>query len=269
LFQSITVEKYLGKKANYHTHTTRCQHASGTDREYVEAAIEAGFEVLGFSDHGPHLYRDGYVSGVRMTMDGFEDYARSILELKKEYAGTIEVLLGLEMEYFPRTFAQEMDILSGYPLDYMILGQHFYDDEQNNPYVGRATTDPELIKTYVATSLEALDTGCFMYMAHPDIPEYLGDPAFYKKTMRPLYEALAAHRMPLEINVNGYREGKSYPSPALIDAGLPTGNRFIVGVDAHSPKSLCHKPSYTYCANLAMRRNAPLINLNDNLILHF
>ena len=30
--------------ANFHTHTSRCNHASGTDREYVEAAIEAGRE---------------------------------------------------------------------------------------------------------------------------------------------------------------------------------------------------------------------------------
>ncbi len=39
--------------ANYHTHTKRCRHAVGEDREYVEAAIEAGLKVLGFSDHTP------------------------------------------------------------------------------------------------------------------------------------------------------------------------------------------------------------------------
>ena len=26
--------------ANYHTHTKRCRHAAGEDREYVEAAIK-------------------------------------------------------------------------------------------------------------------------------------------------------------------------------------------------------------------------------------
>ena len=29
-------------KNNYHTHTTRCYHASGKDEEYVKAAIKAG-----------------------------------------------------------------------------------------------------------------------------------------------------------------------------------------------------------------------------------
>ena len=29
-------------KANYHTHTYRCQHAYGSEREYIEAAIRMG-----------------------------------------------------------------------------------------------------------------------------------------------------------------------------------------------------------------------------------
>lgn len=33
--------------------TKRCQHAVGEDREYVEAAIAAGIQVLGFSDPLP------------------------------------------------------------------------------------------------------------------------------------------------------------------------------------------------------------------------
>ena len=33
---------------NLHTHTKRCNHAQGEDREYVEAAIKAGIKTLGF-----------------------------------------------------------------------------------------------------------------------------------------------------------------------------------------------------------------------------
>lgn len=35
-------------KANYHTHTYRCQHAYGSEREYIEAAIRMGIAELGF-----------------------------------------------------------------------------------------------------------------------------------------------------------------------------------------------------------------------------
>lgn len=40
---------------NFHTHTYRCHHAKGTDRDYVEAAIKAGYTEIGFSDHVPTL----------------------------------------------------------------------------------------------------------------------------------------------------------------------------------------------------------------------
>ena len=43
---------------NYHTHTVRCRHASGTDREYVEKAIEGGIKTLGISDHAPYLFKN-------------------------------------------------------------------------------------------------------------------------------------------------------------------------------------------------------------------
>ena len=55
--------------ANYHTHTWRCRHADGTEREYVERAIEGGLKILGFSDHSPYPFPDGYDSGMRMRLD--------------------------------------------------------------------------------------------------------------------------------------------------------------------------------------------------------
>ena len=41
-------------KTNWHTHTSRCGHAVGTDEEYVQAAIQGGLTTLGFSDHAAY-----------------------------------------------------------------------------------------------------------------------------------------------------------------------------------------------------------------------
>ena len=38
------------RKTNYHMHTKRCMHASGSDEDYVLAAIEGGYEEIGFSE---------------------------------------------------------------------------------------------------------------------------------------------------------------------------------------------------------------------------
>ena len=67
-------------KANYHTHTKRCQHAFGEDREYVEEAIRAGLRILGFSDHCPWIYKSDYVSNIRMTPQGTDGEAGCFFE---------------------------------------------------------------------------------------------------------------------------------------------------------------------------------------------
>lgn len=42
------------KKINFHTHTKRCKHAKGEDKDYIDAAIKNNLDILGFSDHGPY-----------------------------------------------------------------------------------------------------------------------------------------------------------------------------------------------------------------------
>jgi len=44
--------------ANYHTHTWRCGHAEGTERDYAQQAEKAGIRILGFSDHTPYDFFD-------------------------------------------------------------------------------------------------------------------------------------------------------------------------------------------------------------------
>ena len=68
--------------ANFHTHTSRCHHAVGEDREYVEAAIARGIKTLGFSDHSPYLFDGDYYSHFRMRPEEFEGYIKSLLSLR-------------------------------------------------------------------------------------------------------------------------------------------------------------------------------------------
>ena len=75
--------------ANYHTHTKRCKHANGEDREYIENAIQVGMKVLGFSDHCPWIYDDGFESGTRMTPDQLDEYFKSLTDLRDEYKNDI------------------------------------------------------------------------------------------------------------------------------------------------------------------------------------
>ena len=67
----------------YHTHTSRCGHAYGSDEDYVLKAIELGYKELGFSDH---IMIPGIAQpGIRGDFSLLEDYIKSVLYLKEKY----------------------------------------------------------------------------------------------------------------------------------------------------------------------------------------
>ena len=228
---------------NLHTHTSRCMHAVGQDREYVEAAIRAGIKTLGFSDHCPQPVRTDFVSHIRMPMSQISDYVQSVLALKKEYKEDIDILLGYEAEYFPATFKELMAALTEYPLDYLILGAHYIPDEETGFYAGQPTDSLEDLKYYVDNTIEGLQTGVFSYLAHPDLINFTGNIDDYDREMYRLCTFAKENDIPLEINMNGAACLRHYPSQHFWKLAREAGNTIVVGVDAHDPNAFFDQPT--------------------------
>lgn len=226
-------------KSNYHTHTVRCHHAEGTEREYVDQAVRAGFEVLGFSDHAPYLFDGDYRSRIRMDPEDLADYVSVLQVLRSEYQDRIRVRIGLEMEYYPKLFSRQMDFLRNYPIEYLILGQHALFNEQDGDWTGRPTTEEARLDQYCGQTMEALDTGIFTCFAHPDIFNYVGDPSTYERYMRRLCRKAKDCGVPLEINLLGLFEEKKYPDPAFWRIAAEEGCTAVLGSDAHAPADVC------------------------------
>ena len=224
--------------ANYHTHTTRCGHASGEDREYVENAIQAGLKILGFSDHCPWVFPDGFVSGMRLKAKEVDGYFSSLEALKKEYAKDIKIYTGFESEYLPELMEAQDNLLKDYPLDYMILGQHFLDKEKNGIYSSSQTTDESILKRYVDIVIEAMETGKYLYIAHADVINYRGSEEIYAKHIGRLCHYLKEKDIPVEINLLGLWTNRHYPSKQFLKIAGQVGNSAIIGIDAHSPKAI-------------------------------
>lgn len=229
-------------KYNYHTHTARCLHAKGTDEQYVLSAIKAGFDEIGFSDHSPWPFK-GYSSYMRMHENDLEDYCNSVKELKEKYKNEISIKLGLECEYFPKYTPWLKEMLEKYEIDYLILGHHFCEDEPGHLYNGDMT-EPEQLFRYRDDIVEAMDTGLFSYIAHPDI-FMRGYPLFdehCEKISLDIINKAIETGTPLEYNLLGFshsiNDGKQgYPYPdfwKLISEKQPS---VTMGIDAHTPDS--------------------------------
>lgn len=227
-------------KVNLHTHTTRCYHAEGTDEEYVLAAIEAGFDKLGFSDHTPFPYKDGFFNGDKMELDQLEDYLSSVEALRKKYAEKIEILVGMECEaveeFFP--FLHEMRER----VDYLILGNH--GDKRVDRFFGRLN-QPQELWHYLECAVKGMETGLFLYLAHPDLmfhyyPQF--DEAA-KQVSRALCREANKLGIPLEYNLYGVARGKpanglGYPCREFWEIAAQEGVKAVIGVDAHAPYRL-------------------------------
>ncbi|MCR5824310.1 MAG: histidinol-phosphatase [Lachnospiraceae bacterium] len=220
-------------KANYHTHTPRCHHAVGSEREYIEAAIKQGFKVLGFSDHTPQPYPEGFRSGIRMGMDEIGNYTETLVKLREEYKDRIKIYIGYEVEYFPKYFDTLIKELTKFPLDYIILGQHHVPDEIEGFYTGLKTDSVENLKQYADLTVEGLKTGLFTYLAHPDLINFVGDDDVYKKHMSRVIETAIDMNIPLEVNMYGFVDGRHYPSDRFFKFAKEYDPRFIIGCDAH------------------------------------
>ena len=231
---------------NLHTHTYRCNHASGTDREYVEAAIKAGMKTLGFADHCPQFFPNDYYSTFRMRPEAAADYVESLRSLKKEYKDDIEILIGFETEYYPAIFDKFREFIAPLDLDYMIMGQHFIHNEYEVPDYYASNPTYEDAKQYVRQTIEGLRTGMFTYIAHPDILRH-EDPVFYRELMTEFCRELKDMDIPVEYNILGYRNKKWYPNALFWQVVAEVGNRVVLGYDAHEPGALLEENNYDAC----------------------
>lgn len=218
---------------SYHNHTYRCNHASGSEREFIENAISAGIKTLGFSDHAPMPFEDGYYSHFRMKLNETDEYIKTLENLCDEYKNDIKIRIGFEAEYYPDVFPQMIEFLSDYSYEYLILGQHALGNEQNDHYCSRKTTDKTHLSRYVDQVIEGISTGQFLYIAHPDILNFVGDADFYKYEMSRLCKSAKENDIPLEINILGMREGRNYPNFEFWKIAVEHGCSAVLGADAH------------------------------------
>lgn len=246
-------------KNNYHTHTTRCYHASGKDEEYVKAAIKAGIKELGFSDHTPWHYDSSFKATMRMPESQLDDYIESIRYLKEKYKDQISILIGLECEYFERYMPWLEKMLKDKQIDYIILGNHYYQTDELHQYFGSPVNEYYL-KAYVDHCIKAIDTGLYSYIAHPDLVYYDKDSKLYQEEMSRLCAYAKEKDMPLEFNLLGFMSGRHYPNESFWKIASKYQNKAIIGFDAHSPDALLKDDIYQQAFNYLSSLDVELID---------
>ncbi len=106
-------------RVNYHTHSRWCD-GRGELRDYAEQALKEGITALGFSGHGPLPYPNRF----SIKPEAYEGYCNEARSLQHEYAGRLELKLGLEMDFIPGIQEDFGPLATQGGLDYTIGSVH-------------------------------------------------------------------------------------------------------------------------------------------------
>lgn len=270
-----TLTKNNFQTFNYHTHTYRCGHAgTSTDREYVEYARKNGITQLGFTDHVPVTDLEFQDDEQQMDITEVDSYIKSITDLQTEYPD-MTILKGFEVEYNPmkEQFLGELRE----KVDYMILGQHFVPNG-----IGQISKDsPEYPIEYAKMVCQAMDSGLFDIVAHPDIFMKFRDDVKTEEGKKLFLEnAKEASKLicrkakemgiPLEFNFGGILIGRklsdgeyAYPHSLFWEIAAEEGVKTIYGVDAHSANH------FDLIANCKEKADIIIDTRNLNIIQHY
>lgn len=231
---------------NYHTHTYRCKHAYGNIDEYVEEAIKQNVVSLGISDHTP--LPDNRWLAVRMHIDELPEYIDEIDSAKLKYQDQIHIMKGMECDWAPQYAGFYQDVLlDKYQFDYLIGASHWFPCAGKWQVSFEINTPKQLI-AYAEFYAQAIASGLFSFMAHPDVfcANYDWDNIAVEGSQI-ILQAAHDHNVPLEINGYGFRkkisklpsgERVGYPYHKFWEMAADYKIKVFCNSDAHMPEDV-------------------------------
>ncbi len=223
-----------------HIHTT-FSDGKNTPEEIIEKAIELNYSTIGISDH---ITASG--DGVPDTdhclgFDDFDNYFKTIRELKEKYKDKINVLVSGEMDYKTGHYMSVYNELIKYNPDYILTSVHSVSDEWT---VWTVADKPQVwddfAYQFVKKDIELVNTGTLDILGHFDI--FKEHAKVNEEKLYPLYdelaEALYKNKTALELNTMNALGPcyvfNSYLFEKCKEYNIPT----VVASDAHMTSQL-------------------------------
>lgn len=235
----------MGYKQSLHTHSVFCD-GKNTLEEMVVAAIEKGFDSIGFSTHS-YVEEIGQFS---MQEKDTEAYKAEITRLQKCYGDRIRIFCGMEKDNYTTVSTDGYDYLLGSVHIIRRNGDVLFIDwsadrvrDQINKHFGGDSI--AYAKAYFDAVRELPEYGHFDILAHYDLltkfseqePDLIDtDNPLYREAAISTLEALAGKVKFFEVNTGaisrGYRT-TPYPAPFLLKEMKRLGFGAIISSDCH------------------------------------
>ncbi len=235
--------------SDYHVHTTYCDGEHSL-RENVISAIEKGMKTIGFSTHSYTDFDERYCISKENTIR----YIEEIAALKKEFAGKINILCGIEKDCYSKADTSAFDYVIG-SVHYIKCGDEYIEVDACADILKNAAAKYfgndmlSLAEAYFETvSLVPENTGCNI-VGHFDVITKFNEKTPLFDESHPRYIAarnkaidkLLTYSIPFEINTGGISRGYKtipYPAPDACQYIASKNGSFIMSSDSHSKENL-------------------------------
>ena len=262
--------------SDFHMHTVFCD-GKDTPEAMVLEAISRGMKKIGFSGHSYTSF-DPHVC---MTPENIEKYKNEINRLKREYKSKIEILCGIEQDYYADFPAEGYDFIIG-SLHYVTCasGEYIAVDHTFKHFedaVKKFGGDVyNLIENYFETVSDVVNKTHADIIGHFDLITKFNDgnkyfdenhPRYVKATENALDKLLQTGK-PFEINTGAMSRGYKkvpYPSKRILEyianRGRQRGSRgkVILSSDSHRKETLMY--GFQECEELASSLGLEIITL--------
>ena len=221
-----------------HMHTPLCKHARGEPEEYAEVARRRGLKGIVVTCHNP-TDDDGWTPDVRMSVSEFDEYVEMVDQTREEWAGRVDVRLGIESDYVPgmEPWLEKLHNMAEF---HHVLGSvHCHLDEYRERYFTGG------FEAFQATYFEHLaisaETGLFDTIGHPDMVKIVSPPEWDVERAEDVIgrclDRIEATGTAMELNTSGLDKtiAEMNPGREMLQAMHERGIPVVLGADAHDP----------------------------------
>ncbi|MBD5204553.1 MAG: histidinol-phosphatase [Bacteroidales bacterium] len=238
---------------NLHSHTPWCDGKADM-RTMVDGAISEGLSHYGVSPHSPV----DIPSPCNMSHESVGEYLETMKILKEEYAGRINLLTGMEIDYLRPDYGPHIDYFRRLPLDYKIGSVHYVPTRSGELVDCDGSAERfavnlrdafrgdlrYVVERYFSQLLTMIESGGFDILGHPDkiaanasaVAPGIENEGWYGALIEDVARYAAASDIFVEINTKAYpRKGRFFPASRWWRLFAEKGCKFVVNSDAHRP----------------------------------
>lgn len=229
--------------SDYHLHTSFSGDSDTDPRIQVERAISLGMEEICLTDHQDFDLPPGEFCFVFDT----DRYFRELRSLREEYAGRIDIRIGVEAG-LQTHLGDVIDWYLGmYPFDFVIGSTHL--SRKLDPYDAifwEGIDEDKAIERYFMDERDCiLATSCYDVAGHIDyVFRKCSDPTKkawprYSDLIDDILRRIIEQGKGIECNTSGFRSGQGAPNPHpdIIRRYRELGGEIItIGSDGHVPE---------------------------------